>query len=54
MPTELPASGRELLLVQEDALALSQSASFGISPDVMRSRFRHGRWQRLQRGVYAA
>jgi very-short-patch-repair endonuclease len=39
---------------QADAVARRQSAVVGIDPDTMRSRMRSGRWQRLQRGVYAA
>jgi hypothetical protein len=39
---------------QADAIARRQSAMVGIDPDTMRNRMRSGRWQRLQRGVYAA
>ena len=44
----------ELLAVQADAIARRQGAQAGIDPHTMRSRVRSGRWQRLQRGVYAA
>jgi very-short-patch-repair endonuclease len=53
MPQEVPAQCHELLMTQGGALARGQDASSGISPDMMRSRVRSGRWQRLQRGVYA-
>src|SRR5579864_5534239 len=38
---------------QAAAVARSQSQLIGIDPDTMRNRVRSGRWQRLQRGVYA-
>ena len=38
---------------QAAAIARSQSQLIGIDPDTMRNRVRSGRWQRLQRGVYA-
>ncbi len=54
MPIELPAPGRKLLLVQGNAIGHRQSTTSGITRDTMRSQVRGGRWQRLQRGVYAA
>jgi hypothetical protein len=51
---EQPAQSRELLAAQGNAIARCQSADSGIDPRAMRSRVRSGRWQRLQRGVYAA
>jgi hypothetical protein len=53
MSTELPALSRELLAVQGNSIARRQSTSLGIDPRAMRSRVSSGRWQRLQRGVYA-
>jgi predicted transcriptional regulator of viral defense system len=41
------------LVVQADAIARCQGALVGIGPDTMRNQLRSGRWQRLQRGVYA-
>jgi very-short-patch-repair endonuclease len=38
---------------QADAIARRQSRLVGIDPETMRNRVRSGRWQRLQRGVYA-
>jgi hypothetical protein len=38
---------------QADTIARRQSAMAGIDPDTMRNRVRGGRWERLQRGVYA-
>jgi predicted transcriptional regulator of viral defense system len=43
-----------LLVIQDDAIARRQGVQAGIDPYTMRSRVRSGRWQRLQRGVYAA
>jgi predicted transcriptional regulator of viral defense system len=40
--------------VQAKVVARRQSAEVGVDPDTMPSRLRNGRWQRLQRGVYAA
>jgi predicted transcriptional regulator of viral defense system len=54
MPIGLPAQGRELLLAQGNAIGHRQSTTSGITPDTMRGQVRGGRWQRLQRGVYAA
>lgn len=42
------------LEVQAAAIARRQGAGVGIHPETMRTRVRSGRWQRLQRGVYAA
>jgi very-short-patch-repair endonuclease len=47
-----PVSHR--LGVQAEVIARRQGAEAGIGPDTMRCRVRNGRWQRLQRGVYAA
>ena len=41
------------LVGQAEVIARRQSAVIGIDPDTMRNRMRSGRWQRLQRGVYA-
>src|SRR5579859_2078332 len=38
---------------QAGAIARRQSVIAGIDPDTMRNRVRYGRWQRLQRGIYA-
>lgn len=54
MSTEQPASSRDLLEAQGNSIARRQSADCGIDPRAMRSRVSNGRWQRLQRGVYAA
>jgi very-short-patch-repair endonuclease len=50
---EPPPLAHELLAIQGNAIARRQSASSGIAPYTMRSRARSGRWQQLQRGVYA-
>lgn len=54
MSTELPSPSHELLVVQGHAIARRQSGSCGIDPRAMLSKVNNGRWQRLQRGVYAA
>src|SRR5262249_54759715 len=41
------------LEVQAAAIARRQGAELGIDPEAMQTRLRSGRWQRLQRGVYA-
>jgi very-short-patch-repair endonuclease len=53
MSVEPPSPSGELLAIQGNAIARRQSASSGIAPYTMRSRARSGRWQQLQRGVYA-
>src|SRR6476646_10775782 len=53
MPTELPPQARDLLAAQGDLIARSQGAGSGIASHTMRNRVASGRWQRLQRGVYA-
>ncbi len=47
-----PVSHR--LGVQAEVIARRQGAEVSIGSDTMRSRVRNGRWQRLQRGVYAS
>jgi very-short-patch-repair endonuclease/predicted transcriptional regulator of viral defense system len=39
---------------QADAIARYQGTEAGVAPFTMRNKVRSGRWQRLQRGVYAA
>lgn len=54
VPTDIPTRGSELLMVQGGAIGRRQRADSGIAPDTMRSKLRSGKWQRLQRGVYAS
>jgi hypothetical protein len=54
MSAEPPSPSRELLAAQGHAIARRQSANSGIDPRAMQSKVRNGRWQTLQRGVYAA
>lgn len=44
----------QCLEAQAAAIARRQGQDVGIDPETMRTRLRSGRWQRLQRGVYAA
>jgi hypothetical protein len=50
MPAE-PYS--QCLRAQASAIARRQGPDVGVDPETMRTRVRSGRWQRLQRGVYA-
>src|ERR1700752_2105227 len=51
---ETPTPSRELLTAQGNAIARQQSAAAGMAARTMRTALSNGRWQRLQRGVYAA
>ncbi len=53
MPIDIPPQASELLAAQGKAIAHFQGGRAGITPHTMRSQLRGGRWQRLQRGVYA-
>src|SRR5579859_1151343 len=53
MSTESPLPSRELITVQRDVIARRQAESCDVSPRATQSRVRSGRWQQLQRGVYA-
>ncbi len=53
MPNDMTPQARELLAAQGKAIASRQGAMAGVGPRVMRGRVSSGRWQRLQRGVYA-
>src|ERR1700729_1139618 len=44
----------QCLEAQRAAIARRQGKDVGVDPETMRIRVRSGRWQRLQRGVYAA
>ena len=50
----MPDRSVDVLGLQGGAVARRQAAGAGIAPYTIRSRVRSGRWQRLQRGVYAA
>ena len=54
MPIDMPPQTTELLAAQGGAIARRQGPGTGIDTRAMRSRVSSGRWQRLQRGVYAA
>jgi len=54
MPIHIPPQANELLTAQGKAIASRQGAIADVDPRVMRGRVSSGRWQRLQRGVYAA
>jgi hypothetical protein len=53
MPTDIPPRARDLLAAQGRAIASRQGAVAGVGSRVMSRRAGSGRWQRLQRGVYA-
>ena len=50
----MPDRSVDVLGLQGGAVARRQAAGAGIAPYTIRSRVRSGRWQRLQRGVYAS
>ncbi len=52
MARELPAELGELAWLQQGVLTSSQAMAGGMTKDMLRSRVRHGRWQRLHTGVY--
>jgi very-short-patch-repair endonuclease len=54
MPTDMPPQVHELLATQGKTIASRQGPGAGVDPRVIRGRADSGRWQRLQRGVYAA
>lgn len=53
MPTDIPPQGGELIAAQSKAIARRQGSVASIDPQTMRNWIRSGRWQQLQRGVYA-
>jgi predicted transcriptional regulator of viral defense system len=53
MPNELAPYLRELAQFQQGILTSDQARQGGLTKDVMRSRVRQGRWQRVHAGVYA-
>jgi hypothetical protein len=53
MPSELPEHLRELASFQQGILTLRQALEGGLTKDIVQSRVRQGRWQRLYTGVYA-
>jgi predicted transcriptional regulator of viral defense system len=53
MPTDIPPQAHDLLAAQGKAIASRQGLVAGVDPRVMHGRAASGRWQRLQRGVYA-
>jgi hypothetical protein len=53
MPTDLPRRAQEILAAQGDSITRSQGTQSGVASHTMRNRVRDGRWQRMQRGVYA-
>lgn len=48
-----PQPFRMLACAQADIVTRAQSTATGLSQATIRSRVRHGRWRRLERGVYA-
>lgn len=53
MSAEIPLGCRQLLEDQDGVLHMTQAIEAGMSPDHVRNQARSGRWQRIQRGVYA-
>jgi very-short-patch-repair endonuclease len=53
MSTDLPDACRQLTELQSGILSRRQALDGGLPPDVIDRRLRSGRWQTVQRGVYA-
>jgi hypothetical protein len=53
MPTDIPPQAHDLLAAQGKVIASRQGLIAGVDARVMRGRASSGRWQRLERGVYA-
>ena len=53
MVSELPPHLRELASFQQDVLTSGQAINGGLTRNIIQSRLRQGRWQRLHAGVYA-
>lgn len=53
MPADIPSQAQDLLATQDKVIASRQGSVAGFDSRVMRGRASSGRWQRLQRGVYA-
>jgi hypothetical protein len=53
MPRELSDECRLLLREQDGVLGIAQASDAGASTESIKNRHRYGRWQRMQRGVYA-
>jgi hypothetical protein len=54
MLSELPAHLRELAQFQQGMLTRDQARQGGLTKDIIRSRVRQGRWQRVHAAVPAA
>ena len=54
MARQLPDACRELLSQQEGVISRVQALAAGVSPSLLQSKVRCGRWQPLHQGVYAA
>jgi hypothetical protein len=54
MPAALPPECLRLLDRQDGVIAVGQAVAAGVSAKAVRARVRAGRWQVMQRGVYAA
>jgi hypothetical protein len=53
MPDDIPECARPLLATQHRVLTRTQALAAGMTDKAIVARLRTGRWQRLQRGVYA-
>ena len=54
MASELPPECQRLLKDQDGVITVGQAASAGLPARAVRAQVRAGRWQIMQRGVYAA
>ena len=53
MTRDLPEPLRELARFQRGVVSRRQAIDCGLTADMVKSRLRHGRWQRLHSGIYA-
>jgi very-short-patch-repair endonuclease len=53
MPADMPSQAHDLLATQGKTIASRQGPIAGVDARAMRGRASSGRWQRLQRGVFA-
>jgi very-short-patch-repair endonuclease len=53
MPSDLPNALRELAEMQSGVISRQQARDAGVSSDTIVWRLQRGRWQQVQRGVYA-
>ena len=51
--SDVPPQIRDLVELQRGLLTAAQATAVGLTRELLKSRVRQGRWQRIHRGVYA-